>query len=171
MMLFFLNTEHYKHVASQYDRFTTAHARTTANFIQECLALSPDDQIVDVGGGTALVSVMVHSDVGMTKPVVCVDPSPEMLGVARENGAITVQATAEDFFSSKPDYPLQVIFMIGCAHHFDNDDLIFSNLAKLLPNDGKCFISLGSFPANVTLPWFKEEGEYPVTEKLGRSES
>ena len=167
MPLYDFHVEHYKLVASQYDRFTTAQARTRANFIQECLALSPDDQIVDVGGGTALVSLMVHSDVGMTKPVVCVDPSPEMLSIARENGAITVQATAEEFFLSEPDYPLRVIFMNGCVHHFDDADLVFSNLAKLLPDDGECFVSLGNFPANITLPWFKAEGcEYPATEKV-----
>ena len=74
----------------------------------------------------------------LTKPVVCVDPSTEMLQVAERNGAITVQATAEDFLKSKPPYPLKVVFMVGCAHHFEDPDFVVSSLTCCMPEDGVC---------------------------------
>ena len=76
---------HYKKVAPKYDKFYELLSRVKADFIQRFIPLSKDDQLVDVGGGTAQFSLMIHSDLEMTNPVVCVDPSEEMLKVARKN--------------------------------------------------------------------------------------
>ena len=60
----------------------------------------------------------IHLDLQMTNPPVCVDPSREMLDVARKNGAITIQATAEEFFATRPKHPLKVALMHGCRAPF-----------------------------------------------------
>ena len=96
---------------------------------------------------------MIHSDLKMTHPVVCVDPSPEMLAIARENGAIAIQATAEEFLESKPDYPLKVVLLNGCIHHFTDPDFVCSQLAKYMEEDGVCVIT--EYPPKTTLPLFK----------------
>jgi SAM-dependent methyltransferase len=143
--------EHYNMIALHYDDVLGAYGQAQAKFIKRHIPLSKEDQLVDVGGGTAKISLQLHASVGMTKPVVCVDPSQEMLAVAQRNGAITIQATAEEFFSSKPDYPLKVVLMNGSAHLFSDLEFVFTKLAEYLPVNGVCFvahISLG-------LPLFK----------------
>ena len=145
---------HYKKVAPEYDQFFEFLSRVKADFIQRFIPLSKDDQLVDVGGGTAQVSLMIHSDLGMINPVVCVDPSEEMLKVARKNGAITIHSTAEDFLASgKPEFPLKVVLMIGCIHHFQDINFVFSKLSECMPENGVIFIV--QQPAETTLPLFK----------------
>ena len=142
-------------------------SRAKADFIQRFTSLTKDDQLVDIGGGTAHVSLMMHSDLKMTHPVVCVDPSPEMLAVARENGAITIQATAEEFLASKPDYPLKVVLLNACIHHFTDLDFVCSQLAKYMAEDGVCIVT--EYP----LPLFKaalhEVSEYRHLEAFCKS--
>ena len=121
------------------------------------VTLQQDDQLIEIGGGTAQISLMIKDRLKLTKHVVCVDPSNEMLQVAERNGAITVQATAEDFLKSKPPYPLRAVFLLGCVHHLEGPGLVFSSLARYMPSDGVCFIQ--AYPPNVTLPLFKAAKE------------
>lgn len=123
------------------------------------VTLQQDNQLIDLGGGTAQVSLMIKDRLKVTKPVVCVDPSNEMLQVAGRNGAITVQATAEDFLKTKPPYPLRVVLMISCVHHLEDPDFVFSSLSRYMPSDGVCFIQ--AYPPDVTLlyPLFKAAKE------------
>ena len=128
--------------------------------------MSSDDQIIDIGGGTAAISLTIRKELGMTKPVVCVDPSKELLNVARKNGATTVCATAEEYLKSKPAHSLDLVLMSCCIHHFRDPDFVFSALAKYMPDRGISVVVQTSFPANVTLPWFKSSKEdYPVSKK------
>ena len=145
--------EHYKILASQYDKFYEAKSQAKADFIKKHVAIARDDQVIDIGGGTAQISLMLKEDLELTKPVVCVDPSAEMLEVARKNGAITVQATAEGFLASEPLYPLKVVIFVCCVHHFEDPNTVFTNLAKHMPSDGVCFLL--EYPPETTLPWFK----------------
>jgi ubiquinone/menaquinone biosynthesis C-methylase UbiE len=145
--------EHYKTLAPQYDKFFEAERRAKANFTPRFIPLSKDDQIVDIGGGTAHISLKIHSDLGMTNPVVCVDPSRDMLNVAQKNGAIAIQATAEEFLASKPEYPLKVVLMNGCVHHFTDVDFVFTKLAEYMPDDGVCFVT--EYSGALSLPFFK----------------
>lgn len=108
---------------------------------------------MDVGGGTAHTSLIVHSDLGMTAPVVCIDPVQELLDVAQKNGAITIKASGEEFFATKPDYPLKFILMNGCIHHFTDQDFYFTKLAEYMPDDGMCFLT--EYETATTLPFFK----------------
>jgi len=90
-----------------------------AKFITERLTIKPEDQLVDIGGGTGEVCAAIRNLVTMTKPAVCVDPSKEMLDIAsKKEGIITVLATGEEFLSSKAEYELNVVLMNSCVHHF-----------------------------------------------------
>ena len=113
--------------------------------------MSKNDQLVDIGGGTAHISLKIHSDLKMTNPVVCVDPCQEMLDVAQRNGAIAVQA--KEFFASRPEYPLKVVLMNGCVRYFTDVDLVFTKLAEYMPDDGVCFVTWNA--ANINVPLFK----------------
>lgn len=110
---------------------------------------------MDIGGGTAQVSLILKADIGMTKPVVCVDLNEDMLSVAEKNGAIAIHSTAEDFLS-KPEYPLKTVFFIGCVHHFPHPERVFENLAKHMPEDGMGLILKYMYAKdNSHLPFFK----------------
>ena len=127
-------------LAPKYDRYYEAQSRAIAEFICKHISIKQDDQLIDIGGGTAQISLMLKDHLKLTEPVVCVDPSTEMLQVAERNGAITVQATAEDFLKSKPPYPLRVVLLVGCVHHFEDPDFVFSSLTRYMPEDGVCFL-------------------------------
>ena len=145
--------EHYRKVASQYDKYYEAQSHAKATLIQRFIPLTKDDQIVDIGGGTAQISLTIHSELKMMHPVVCVDPCQEMLNFASEKGAIAIQATAEEFFASKPDCHLKVVLMIGCVHHFKSLNFVLSKLSEYMPDDGVC-VAL-EITGN-SLPMFKD---------------
>ncbi len=104
-----------------------------------------------------MISLMVKEQLKLSKPVVCIDPSKEMLDMAERNGAITIHATAEKFLERKPQYPLKKVLIISCVHHFANRDSVFANLAKHMPDNGMCLIVNGSCEG---VPFFKARKEY-----------
>ena len=148
---------HFKRLAPQYDKFFAPWCRAKANFIQRFIPLTKEDQLVDLGGGTAHISLKVHSDLGMTNPVVCVDPCQEMLDVAKKNGAITIKAIAEEFFATKPEYPLKVVLINQCMYLFTDRDFVFTKLSEYMPDDGVCFVT--EYTATLSLPFFKAAKE------------
>ena len=135
-------------------------SRANADFIKQLISLTEDDQIIDVGGGTAQTSRFLHEDFNMRNPVVCIDPSKEMLNVAQRNGAVTIESTAEEFLASKPSYPLKVVCMNGCIHHFADPDFVFSQLASFMPEDGVCIVTM------YTIPLFKGANNIRSTERI-----
>ncbi len=142
-----------KRLASQYDTYYEFQSRAKANLIQRALSsITEDSQIIDIGGGTAQVSLLIHDHFNMTNPVVCVDPSQDMLDIAYKKGAITIQSSAESFFASQPDYPLRIVLMNACVHLFDDPDFIFSKLAEYMPEDGVC---IATEHVGNSLPLFK----------------
>ena len=144
--------EHYKVLAPKYDKYYEAQSQAKVEFICKHISIKQDDQLIDIGGGTAQISLMLKDRLKLTKPVVCVDPSTEMLQVAERNGAITVQATAEDFLKSKPPYPLRLVLLIGCVHHFEDPGFVFSSLTRFMPEDGMCVLL--EYPSETTVPLF-----------------
>ena len=153
-MLLLSYSDHYKKLAANYDRYHLVQNQARAKFTQRHISLSPFDQLVDIGGGTGQTSLIMKTNIGMKKSVVCVDPCKEMLDVAaQKDGIVAIHSTAEDFLSSKPKYPLKHVVMHGCSHHFEDPELVFSSLAKHMPDDGVCFITC--YPAKNTLPFFK----------------
>lgn len=144
--------EHYERIASQYDRFYEVLSQATAAFIIEHMPLTDDDQILDIGGGTGQVAMMINEELKLKKPIVCVDPSKEMLQVAQSRGNIeTVHSSAEDFLSLQYEkYPLKKIIINGCIHHLDSDT-VFSALAKNMSEDGMCIVTVYSIEPGFTI--------------------
>ena len=103
--------------------------------------MTQDDQLIDIGGGTAQISSLIKSDLKMWKPVVCIDPSKEMLDVAQKNGVITIHSTAENFLALRPEYPLKTVLFCNCIHHFSNLGFIFGKLSEYMPDNGRCIIT------------------------------
>ncbi len=114
-------------------------SQARANFTKRFLPLTSDDQLIDIGGGTGKVAELINADVKMIKPVVCVDPSKEMLEFAKKTGAITILSTAEKFLAEHKYPPRRVLFA-GCFHMLDDQDAVLESLAKHMPNDGMCLI-------------------------------
>ena len=128
-----------------------------ADFIQQQVTFHHDNQLVDIGGGTAQISLLIQEKQGLTKPIVCVDPSQDMLDVAVLKGDVVgVCATAEEFLSSQPNYSLDIVLMVNCVHHFSDIGAVFSNLASFMPDKGVCIITVCDAR---TLPYFKAAKE------------
>ena len=158
--------EFYRTLAKNYDKYYRMINRTTATFVQNSLPLlSSDDQLVDVGSGTGQVALMVKSDMKIKKPVVCVEPMKEMFDIASmKKGITSINATAEEFFSSKPEYPLKVVLMNGCVHLFTDLELVFEGLAKYLQDDGMCIITAMIY--DDTYPFFEAAKNKLKTKKI-----
>ena len=138
-ILYFI-ADFYNKVGSKFDHLTHDQSVARAKFIKRFLPLTSDDQLIDIGGGTGKVAQYINADVKMTKPVVCVDTSSEMLQVAKETGAITIQSPAENFLASKPKYPLRRVLFAGSFHLLSDHDAVLAALAKYMPDDGMCLI-------------------------------
>ena len=150
---FSLCSDHYKHVATDYNASFNFSFTSIGHFIQQHVAIDPDDQVIDIGGGTGEVSFLIKREKDLRKPVVCVDPSQDMLDVAaQKDGVIGVKATAEEFFSMSPVYSMDVVLMVNCVHHFTDYNKIFSKLALAMPKKGVCMI-VTCDPK--TLPYFR----------------
>lgn len=144
-------------MAPDYDKSYNYQYVPIANFIQRLVTIHPDDQLLDIGGGTAEISLLIRKEQNLKKPVVCVDPSQDMLDIAStKEGVIGVCATIEEFLSSRPEYCLDVILMANCVHHFKDVRGIFTNLATFMPSKGTCVITVCD-PR--TLPYFKAAKE------------
>lgn len=145
--------EHYTELAAKYDACWSETQQAQVPLILRHLCLSPDDAVVEVGGGTGTILAAVCREANVTSPGVCVDPTASMLAVAsKKPNVVGVLATAEDFFSSHNGHPFNKVIMVSTVHHFSDPEFVFSAMADRLPCDGKCLVITRT--PNTTLPFF-----------------
>lgn len=147
----YVHGDHYASLSSNYDTLYSDYNAAMVNIINRQLKFSPDDCILDVGGGTAEVSHRLWMAHSLRSPVVCIDPSAEMLAIARQKkGVETVQTTAEEYCSSTRGKVFSKILMIGSYHHFKDPSMIFDGVSRLLSDNGVCVVSMNSKSATST---------------------
>ena len=94
--------EMYRECAPTYDR-TVKRAEVTRRAAVEALRLQPGDVVLDVGCGTGLSVPLIEERIGPSGKVIGIEPSPEMLAVARErveaggwSNVTLIEAAAEE---------------------------------------------------------------------------
>ena len=115
------------------------YAKTGKFLVEEpligLLSLSPEQRLLDAGGGTGRVSGALHSYV---HEVVVVDTSPGMLMHARKNGMFSVEAPVErmPFCSGLFDR----IIMVDAFHHVADQTQTIKELLRVLKPGGRIVI-------------------------------
>jgi len=122
---------HFDHVAGIYSRA----AFTLTEKITQLLDLSPDANLLDIGGGTGRVAAALR---GISGPAVVADPSRKMLQYARHKELPTVCTPAETL--PFPSNSFDRIIMVDAFHHVYNQDLTARELWRVLKPGGKMLI-------------------------------
>ena len=150
------NQKHYQRIGSIYDdlwSYSEDYIRFMGLKIIEYLRLTESDNLVDLGCGTGLFSQSIVKQIELDNPVICVDPSQEMLSQIPLSPQY--QTKAEDaviFVSENSGY--NKVYMKEAIHHIDDKELLFSNLFESLNRVGIFLLIL--LPPTIEYPLFKK---------------
>lgn len=150
---------HYEHLADDYDG-NWAHSDEYVTWMNEriaaTLAVRRGDRVADVGGGTGLFVQHMLPDISPGTPLLCVDPSQNMLDQVPEDSRIrTIRAGAEDLAGggALPYEELDAILLKETIHHVADIDATLRRLGRLLAPRGRLLII--SLPPLLDYPLFR----------------
>jgi ubiquinone/menaquinone biosynthesis C-methylase UbiE len=114
-----------------------------ARAIEEAVHLSPSTKVVDIGGGTGRLSILLADLVGS---VVVTDPSAGMVQVARERIAAAglgdrMRATQADLTTDRLEGAYDVVWSSMALHHVQDLDGLLRSVARLLVHGGRLAIA------------------------------
>jgi ubiquinone/menaquinone biosynthesis C-methylase UbiE len=160
--------EYFNQLASKWDRMTTEETRARLPQVIDHLAIKPGDSILDVGGGTGILSPLLYKAAGDRGEIVSLDIAEEMLKQARNNGYPKsihyIQADAAAIPLSAETFDLVVCY--SCFPHFLDKARAMAEMARVLRNGGRLAIchtdsrqainelhkSIGNTVGNDTIP-------------------
>jgi len=132
---------HYAAVAKHYQGVVYSnpsdreYQHEVSELCRKYLDLQPHHLLVDLAGGTGALGASIASMAKLTNPVLCVDPSREMLEVAGKKEGVTSMCMSAEEWSAKEGKVDRVVIR-GALHHFARKLVpeIFSGIfAKLTP--------------------------------------
>lgn len=142
---------HYAQVASTYDSSwsnRTEYVSWMNTAIAKRLRISSGDRIADIGAGTGLFLRQLAHRASVDEPILCIDPSVEMLEHLPEDPRLRpIRGTAEDVAAGQVALPyeqLDAIVMKEVIHHIRDVPATLRGLAGLLSPGGRMLV--------VTLP-------------------
>ena len=100
--------------------------------------------MVDLGAGACQVASAIAQRVGLRQPVLCVDPSQEMLDMGRVLVGVKTHCRGDmAWITTMKEASVDRIFIRQAVHHFDQERLgdIFGGILKMLKPGGKLCIS------------------------------
>ena len=112
--------------------------------LTRCLEIQAHHHVVDLGAGACLVASAIAQRVGLRRPVLCVDPSQEMLDMGRGLPGIKTHCGGDmAWINTMKEESIDRIFIRQAVHHFDQERLrdIFGGILKMLKPGGKLCIS------------------------------
>ncbi|NEO11557.1 MULTISPECIES: class I SAM-dependent methyltransferase [unclassified Moorena] len=147
--------KHYKRIGSIYDdlwSYSEDYIRFMGLKIIEYLRLTSIDSLVDLGCGTGLLTQAIPKEIQLYNPIICVDPSEEMLSQIPLSPQYQIRAVdAITFVSETSGY--NKVYMKEAIHHVDNKELLFSSLFEKLTTGGIFLLIL--LPPTIEYPLFK----------------
>ena len=149
-----LFSDHYRFIAERYDYLYKEVDEGLIPVLIKTLGLKPGHVVVDIGSGTGFIAEKLFKLSGLSNPIWCVDPSPEMQEVARHRkGLYPVQKTAEEFFwDPHISERFDRVIAAGSAHHFVNPDAVYKGIIRSLRPGG---IFVLSHTLKLGHPFFK----------------
>ncbi|NES81144.1 MAG: methyltransferase domain-containing protein [Moorea sp. SIO2B7] len=147
---------HYQNIASIYDDlwfYSEYFINFFASKIIEYLNLSTTDILVDLGCGTGIYSKGILKQINLQNPIVCVDPSDNMLSKIALNSGMNPVNMDGITFSSQPGTYNRILIK-EAIHHIEEKKLLFNNLLQRLANGGILLLLL--LPPTIDYPLFRK---------------
>merc|ERR1712142_354433 len=123
-------SSHYSNVAKHYNNvvYTSKSDKDYQNdatcLIVHYLHLDSSSLVVDLGAGVCTMASNVGRIANLTHPVLCVDPSSEMLEIGKDlDGVKTLHMSAEEWTETAEEECFDRIYIRGAIHHFNRENL------------------------------------------------
>ncbi|NEN92551.1 MAG: methyltransferase domain-containing protein [Okeania sp. SIO3H1] len=145
---------HYKNIANIYDNlwsYSSEYIKFTTQKIIEYLHLTPTDTLVDIGCGTGIYSKEILNHIQLQQPIICVDPSAEMLEKIPANSRLNPIEMDGVKFSKNPGI-YNKIFLKEAIHYIEEKFILFQNLWQRLTPRGIFLLLL--LPPTIEYPLF-----------------
>ena len=134
--------KHYRRIANDYDRllyYSPEFVGAVSKKIIDALALTSDDQFVDLGCGTGMYTIEIANQVQFSTRPYAVDPFIEMLRqVPQGNGFRTIMMDALIFSRQTMQY--DKVLIKESVHHVADRPALFANLYRRLPAGGRLLL-------------------------------
>ena len=123
--------------------------------VERNLIVQPNDVVLDLGGGTGFMAEQIFKRGQLKHPVWCVDPSADMIKIAKERkGVMAVVSSGEEFFPTRShDIKFDKVLMVATVHHFQDPRAVYRGVYEALNPNGFCIIFFREPPSS--LPFFK----------------
>ena len=147
--------EHYQRLGTSYDQYlhySDDFVRCLTSKMIERLQLTPDDVLVDLGGGTGMYTADILAQVPLRQPAILVEPFVEML--ANVPADLPIECVPKDalaFSSEARRY--DKILMKEAVHHVTDQPTLFANLHARLSAGGRFL--LVHVPPELDYPLFE----------------
>ncbi|NES65198.1 MAG: class I SAM-dependent methyltransferase [Okeania sp. SIO2D1] len=145
---------YYKNIANIYDNlwsYSPEYIKFTTQKIIEYLHLTPTDTLVDIGCGTGIYSKEILNHIQLQQPIICVDPSAEMLEKIPANSRLNPIEMDGVKFSKNPGI-YNKIFLKEAIHYIEEKFILFQNLWQRLTPRGIFLLLL--LPPTIEYPLF-----------------
>lgn len=148
--------KHYQQIANIYDKlwfFSEGFIQFFAKEIIQALELKPTHRLVDLGGGTGIYSKGILEQMKLESPILCVDPSAEMLAnIPPNNGIEAICLDAVTFSGQAGTYDR--ILIKEAIHLIPEKQQLFNQLFARLSSGGRLLLLL--LPPQIDYPLFKK---------------
>lgn len=146
---------HFDAIADVFNRiwyFSDEYKDFVISHIHKDLALTNDDILADIGGGTGSFTSRLADEAHLLEAY-CIEPSSAMCEEAAKLNNITALCSdAHTFLSTHT--PFTKMLFKEVIHHIKDRDLFWKNVYHLLPHNGKVLII--TRPQNIAFPFFEK---------------
>lgn len=147
-------TEHYQRISERYIDYLSYSGDfvpTLAEKMIDMLRLSPDDTLVDIGGGSGIFAAAILDQIDLEKPPTIVDPFAEMLEIIPEDLPVEkVCMDGLDFADESRSY--DKVLIKETIHHIDERDELMRRLYDRIAPGGA--LLLVHVPPELDYPLF-----------------
>ena len=138
---------------SPYEKWQTALIHNSCDSIMKTKTVL----IADIGGGTGRCGSLLHDAAGLTRNVLCVDPSADMLAIAKQRSCVDVlEQDCIGFASSLQSQSFDIFILKEMIHCLCIEAIgdMFANLHRGLRQNGLCLVVTRP-SVNIDYPFFE----------------